>query len=126
MTLPRWLFLIGMLVVLGFARVAQQNATIAQAYVVSAHAQQLHREQTEVDWLQARVIGLSSPGRLAETAKARGMEFVAWSTLPSLPALTAPGVEVMAQAPASTSVPSTIETPSAPVHVALDTPSPAD
>ena len=79
--LTRWFALIGVLVGFGCLQVAQRNAVILSGYAVGTLAHQLHEQATQVSSLRTRVAGLHSPAHLAQVARTRGLELVAWSTI---------------------------------------------
>ncbi len=81
MKLTQWLLLVAVVIGVGCLQVAQRNAVFFSAYAVGERASRLHSETTGVTWLNARVIGLSSPNRLTQVAQERRLKLVAWSTL---------------------------------------------
>lgn len=66
MSLARRFLLIGLLVAIGCLQVAQRNAVFLKGYALGRQTEQLHLQETELSWLQARVIALKSPVRLAQ------------------------------------------------------------
>ena len=81
MTIPRWLLLIAIMVGIGGAQVAQHNALWLQGYAVGTQMQQVHAMEGDVSWLNAQVIGLASPARLANVAQEKHLDLVAWAAL---------------------------------------------
>lgn len=81
MRLSRWMTLIGAVVALGCLKVSQRNAIFLRGYAVGERLGRVHTQETDVSWLNAQVIGLASPGRLARVAQERRLKLVAWSTL---------------------------------------------
>ncbi len=82
MTLSRWLALIGLCVLCGMVQVSVRHAALAKSYAVGEALNRLHDSKTRVGWLATEVIHLESPGSLAQVAKARNLELVAWHPLP--------------------------------------------
>jgi hypothetical protein len=85
MRLTTWCALIAVPVGMGFLRVSQRNALLLHGYAVGERMERVHAQETVVSWLHADVVGLTSPTRLAEVAKERRLNFVAWSMLPAAP-----------------------------------------
>ena len=81
MRVSRWFMLIAMVVGLGCLQVAQRNAILLKGYVIGTRMDSLHAEETDLSWLNAQVVGLSSPAHLARVAQERRLTFVAWSRL---------------------------------------------
>jgi hypothetical protein len=81
MPLGRWVGLIGIVTGLGMLQVAQRNAVVLRGYAVGSRVAEVHQQETELSWLGAQVMELSSPGRLAQVAKDRQLKLVARSTL---------------------------------------------
>lgn len=81
MKLSRWFLLIGSVVGLGLFQVTLRNAIFMQGYAVGERVATAHRETTEVAWLEAKLVGLSSPGHLSDTAEKQKLKLVAWSVL---------------------------------------------
>jgi hypothetical protein len=81
MSLSRWLTLIAVLVGLGVLQVAQRNALFLKGYALGDRSDRVHAQETEVSWLNTRVLGLASPTRLSHVAQERNLKLVAWSTL---------------------------------------------
>ena len=81
MTIPRWLLLIAVMVGVGAVQVSQHNALWLQGYAVGKQTQRIHALEGDVSWLNAQVIGLASPARLADVAQERHLNLVAWATL---------------------------------------------
>ncbi|MBI4343503.1 MAG: hypothetical protein HY601_01640 [Candidatus Omnitrophica bacterium] len=84
MPLTRWLTLIGIVMLLGWLQVIQRNNAYLQAYALGSLQQQLHREATEVAWMDVQVQRLASPTALARAQETRKLELAAWKTLPAL------------------------------------------
>ena len=102
MALSRWMSLIGIVVALGCLKVTQQNAVYVKGYAVGERLANIHQQETDVAWLNARVTGLESPGHLARTAQDRQLKLVAWSTLSPERVMAAAKVaesEAMAEGP---------------------------
>ncbi len=81
MRFTRWLAIIGMLVSIGMLKAVQRNALLLKGYALGDRVERAHQEETDVSWLEARVLHLTSPDHLSETAQARHLNLVAWSTL---------------------------------------------
>jgi hypothetical protein len=81
MPVTRWMALIGVVVGIGFAQVAQRNAVYLNSYRLGERLRQQHAQETEIGWLRAQVIGLTSPAGLARAADTRQLKLVAWSTV---------------------------------------------
>ena len=81
MPFRRWAVLIGGMVVVGSAQVAQQTAIRVKAYELGQRQLALHQTQSDTLWLRSRVIGLQSPARLAKAMQGEGSKLVAWSVL---------------------------------------------
>ncbi len=81
MSLRRWLTLIGVMVALGSAKVAQQTAIWQRAYALGRQAAALHDVENETRWLSRDVLALESPARLAKTMQEQRMNLVGWSVL---------------------------------------------
>ena len=77
MTTQRLALLIALMVAAGWIRVTQQTALRLQAYALGQQRLQLHRVETDMQWLKAQVVGLESPGRLAKTMKDQHRSLVA-------------------------------------------------
>lgn len=80
--------LIGIMVLVGAVRVSQQTALRLRAYALGRQQRQLATLENESLWLNAQVIGLQSPARLAATMQAEHRQLVARSTLPATPSRT--------------------------------------
>ena len=87
MTWGRWLLLIAMLVGIGFLSVSQHNALMLRGYAIGERMHRVQVQETELAWLDARVDGLASPAHLAQLARARQLELVAWSMLAPTPSI---------------------------------------
>lgn len=81
MRLSRYFLLIGVVVALGCLQVAQRNAMLLSGYGMGDRLSRIHAKTNDVAWLEAQVVGLASPTRLADVAQDRGLKLVAWSTL---------------------------------------------
>ena len=90
MRLTHWLMLIGLLVGLGCLQVAQRNALLLQGYAIGERMGRVHTTETDVAWLNMRVVGLASPTRLSQVAQERRLNLVAWSTLSPVPGSVRP------------------------------------
>lgn len=77
MTLSRWLRVLGAVVVIACARVAQHQALYDRGYAVGERVERLHVQGTEVAWLQADVNGLAAPAQLAKASRDRHLKLVA-------------------------------------------------
>ena len=82
MTLSRWLALIGVCVLCGMVQVGVRHAALVKSYAVGEKLNRLHDSKIRVGWLATELIRLESPGSLAQVAKARELELVAWHPLP--------------------------------------------
>lgn len=85
MTLTRWFALIGVLTVLGLAKVSQQTAIWLNAYALGKQANALHQLENSTQWLHTEVAALQSPTHLVKEVAAQHLQLVAWSELPALP-----------------------------------------
>ena len=83
MSFRRYAVLIGIMVVVGSAQVAQQTAIRLKAYALGQRQVALHHTQSDALWLKSSVIGLQSPARLARTMQGEGSKLVAWASLES-------------------------------------------
>lgn len=81
MKLARWLTAIGVVVAVGMLQVAQKNTVYLKGYALGDRIEKAHKEQTEIGWLETRVLRLTSPEHLSDTAQERHMGLVAWSVL---------------------------------------------
>lgn len=81
MRLKRWLMGILAVVSVGMLQVAQHNTVYLKGYALGDRVEKAHKEQTDVSWLQARVVGLTSPEHLSGMAQKRHLDLVAWSML---------------------------------------------
>ncbi|MBI4003491.1 MAG: hypothetical protein HY353_00545 [Candidatus Omnitrophica bacterium] len=79
MRLSRWWVLLGGVVGLGCLQVAQRTAIVMKGYALGERVHRVHTQQTEVSLETMDVAGLSSPVHLAQVAKERRMNLVAWS-----------------------------------------------
>ncbi len=88
MRLSRWLILVAAMVVFGGLKVMQHNALFLKGYAVGERLQRLRTMEHDVTWINAHVVGLSSPHRLFAVMEQRELKLVAWSPLipPSLTA----------------------------------------
>jgi len=85
MALSRWMILIAVLIGLGCLEVAQRSALVTSGYAVAERQRAVDERDAAVSWLNAQVIGLSSPAHLAQVAQQRRLKLVAWSTLEAVP-----------------------------------------
>jgi hypothetical protein len=85
MTFSRWMILIAALVGVGCLEVAQRSALVRSGYAVAERQRAVEAHDAAVTWLNAQVIGLSSPAHLAQVAQQRRLKLVAWSTLEAAP-----------------------------------------
>ena len=81
MSCARRLAIIGIVTGVGMAQVATRNALWLKSYALGERVEQTHQAETDVAWLQARVLHLTSPDHLSDTAQTRHLNLVAWSTL---------------------------------------------
>ena len=84
MSFTRWVALIGIMVVVGSAQVAQQTAIRLQAYELGHRQVALHELENDTLWLKSKVIGLQSPARLVKSMQGERSKLVAWSELESV------------------------------------------
>ena len=91
MSTSRWFTLIAMVVGLGCLQVAQRNAILLKGYAVGARMENVHTQETDLSWVNAHVVGLSSPTHLAQVVQERRLTFVAWSRLAHEPSLAGSG-----------------------------------
>ncbi len=82
------MMLIAVLVGLGCLKVSQRNAIFLQAYAIGDRLSRIHTQETDVSWLNTRVVGLSSPTHLADVAQERRLNLVAWSTFAGPPSFS--------------------------------------
>jgi len=80
LSLAAWLGLIGMMTLIGVARVAQETAIYLKSYEIGARVAKLHELTGRTRWLETQVMGLQAPDHLAHVMKHRKLELVAWST----------------------------------------------
>ena len=110
MRLAQWFLLIGLLMIVGLLQVTQQTAILLEGYALGHRVRQLHAQETQLSWLHAQVIGLSSPAHLAEVAQERKLTLVAWSTFSPVPTLaTGPGSGSLVHLAANTPSDSTVD-----------------
>jgi hypothetical protein len=83
MRLTQWLLLIGIVTGLGCLQVAQRNALFLKGYAVGERVQRVHAKETDVSWLSARVVEMTSPVRLADIAQERRLKLVARAMMPA-------------------------------------------
>ena len=77
----RGLLFISALAAVGLLKAAQRNALFLEGYALGEQTQQAHQTETDVAWLQTRVLNLTSPAHLADMVQARHLKLVAWSVL---------------------------------------------
>ena len=82
MCLSYWLGLVALVTGIGCLQVSQRTAIVLSGYAVGERMQRVHAQETDVSWLNANVVGLASPARLAQAAQERHLKLVAWSTVP--------------------------------------------
>ena len=83
MNMKRWMVLIGGMVLIGVARVAQHTSLRLQSYAVGQRTVRLHELDNQTQWMEAQVVGAQSPLHLARLAKERKLNLVAWSSMPA-------------------------------------------
>jgi hypothetical protein len=83
MRLAQWMMLIGIVTGLGCLQVAQRNALFLKGYAVGERVQRVHAKETDVSWLNARIVEMTSPVRLADIAQERRLKLVARAMMPS-------------------------------------------
>ncbi len=81
MKLNRWLSAIGLVMAAGMLQVAQKNTVYLQGYALGDRVEKAHKEETEISWLETRVLRLTSPEHLSDAAQERHLNLVAWSLL---------------------------------------------
>ena len=81
MKFKRWLMAIGIIVSVGMLQVAQRNTVYLKGYALGDRVEKEHEGQTEVSWLETRVMRLTSPDHLSDMAQERHLNLVAWSML---------------------------------------------
>lgn len=81
MKLNRWLAALAILIGIAMLQVAQRNAVYLKGYSLGERIKQAHKDQTEVAWLETKVLKLTSPDNLSEAAQERNLKLVAWSML---------------------------------------------
>ena len=86
MSLRQWGLLLGVLMLVGMARVAQATALRLRAYEVGQQERRVHRSENETAWLRTRVMTLESPGHLVQVMSQRKWDLVARSALSAAPA----------------------------------------
>ena len=74
MRLTHWIFLIIFVVIIGCLQVTMHNAVVFKSYALGNQWQSVHQKKTEVAWLDARVLKLTSPTHLAEVARKEKMQ----------------------------------------------------
>ena len=79
--------LVSLVVGLGVAQVAQRNAVFLTGYALGERTSRVHTQETDVSWLNAHVVGLSSPAHLSQVAQERRLKLVAWTPLTPIPPL---------------------------------------
>lgn len=89
MQLSRWVALIAVFVGVGTLQVSQRSALFLKGYALGDRMHRVQMKETDVAWLGANVVGLSSPRRLADIADERRLTFVAWSTFSPMRSLVA-------------------------------------
>ena len=97
MSISRWFTLIAIMVGLGCLQVAQRHAILLKGYAVGARMGNVHTQETDLSWVNAHVVGLSSPTHLAQVAQERRLTFVAWSRLAYEPSIVGPGSSSLMQ-----------------------------
>ncbi len=85
MRLWKWFALIGVVVLVGFAKVAQQTAIWLKAYELGRDMRTLQVLENDTRWLHAKVIALQSPAHLVTAMHDTRVGLVAWSELPATP-----------------------------------------
>lgn len=65
----------------GMLQVAQRNTVYLEGYALGDRVEKAHKEHTDVSWLEARVMRLTSPEHLSSMVQERHLNLVAWSTL---------------------------------------------
>lgn len=80
MQVTRWMMAIGVVVGLGLLQVSQRHAVILKGYALGERLKRVHDQETQLLWLNARVIGLRSPVHLAQAAQDQRLKLVGWST----------------------------------------------
>jgi len=83
MSLRHWFALIGVITVVGMAKVAQQTALCLKGYALGRQARAFHELENTTQRLAANVTALASPSELAQVMTKRKLSFVAWSELPA-------------------------------------------
>ena len=81
MSMKRWLIVVGALLAVGMAKVAQQTSILQQAYVVGKQTVAVHELERDTQWLQRDVIVRSSPGELSRAMDQQHLKLVAWSMM---------------------------------------------
>ena len=101
MRLSYWLGLVALVTGIGCLQVSQRTAIVLSGYAVGERMQRVHAQETDVSWLNANVVGLASPARLAHAAQERHLKLVAWSTVPrsAPPAVVAQANTTPAESP---------------------------
>ena len=82
MTTKQWLMLIGCVLVIGMAKVAQQTSLALSSYRLGRTYVALHDVENHASWMRAKVIALNSPIYLAKTMREKHVTLVAWASLP--------------------------------------------
>ncbi len=82
MTTKQWLMLIGTVLIVGMAKVAQQTTLSLSAYRLGRTYVALHDVENQASWMRAKVIALNSPIYLAKTMREKHVALVAWASLP--------------------------------------------
>ena len=81
MKLNRWLAAIGVVMAVGILQVAQKNTVYLKGYALGDRVEKAHKEETEISWLETRVLRLTSPEHLSDAVQERHLNLVAWSLL---------------------------------------------
>jgi len=85
MTLRQWAGLIGVVVLLGAGKVAQQTMMWFHAYELGKQVSTAHELENDTRLLQAKVDALQSPTQLVNVLGDKRLTLVAWSELDAKP-----------------------------------------
>ena len=83
--LPAIGVLIGVLTLVGLAKVALQTQIYLSGYDLGRVTRLVHRTDNETRWMRTKVMALESPIELTKTMREQHVKLVAWSGLAAAP-----------------------------------------
>ena len=83
MTMKRWGVVVGVLMLVGMGKVAQQTAVWEQGYRLGRRRVVWHAMENDTIRLQTSVLSLRSPAHLATLMQHEPRQLVAWSVVPA-------------------------------------------